>query len=187
MPTSRTELIQRIEPVFIDHGFEGATLTQLARATGLGKASLYHHFPGGKAEMAQALIRRAVEQLHGNAFRRLSEGGPATDRLHNFLDGFADYVDQGDGHCLVAVLTQGSLRERLTEAIGGQFDAWTNDLANVYESLAIKPKVARRYATETLTQLYGALVMCRLMGDNRPFKQTLKRLHKSIDRLVDGF
>jgi len=53
----RDALLRQLGQVFRERGYEGATLTQLAAATGLGKASLYHHFPGGKAEMADVLVR----------------------------------------------------------------------------------------------------------------------------------
>ena len=53
MPRSgidQEQLIEIITEVFIDKGSEGATLTELSRATGLKKASLYYHYPGGKKE-----------------------------------------------------------------------------------------------------------------------------------------
>ncbi len=48
----KLELITILDDVFRRRGYEGATLSVLSRACGLGKASLYHHFPGGKDEMA---------------------------------------------------------------------------------------------------------------------------------------
>ncbi|MEM8810542.1 MAG: TetR/AcrR family transcriptional regulator, partial [Cyanobacteria bacterium P01_G01_bin.38] len=38
--------IAKLTPVFRRYGYEGASLSMLSKATGLGKASLYHHFPG---------------------------------------------------------------------------------------------------------------------------------------------
>ena len=37
-------------------GFEGASMNDLAEATGLKKASLYHRFPGGKQEITEAVL-----------------------------------------------------------------------------------------------------------------------------------
>jgi len=59
----RDALLRQLGQVFRERGYEGATLTQLAAATGLGKASLYHHFPGGKAEMADVLVRDAIADV----------------------------------------------------------------------------------------------------------------------------
>ncbi|MCZ6868932.1 MAG: TetR family transcriptional regulator, partial [Gammaproteobacteria bacterium] len=38
---SREDLLDRLLGVFRDRGFDGATIAEIARATGLGKASLY--------------------------------------------------------------------------------------------------------------------------------------------------
>ena len=40
----RQELEDRLARVFLDYGYEGASLSRLAAASGLGKASLYHHW-----------------------------------------------------------------------------------------------------------------------------------------------
>jgi AcrR family transcriptional regulator len=40
------------------HGFRKASLTDIARHLGVVKTALYHHFPGGKRELMNALIQR---------------------------------------------------------------------------------------------------------------------------------
>ena len=54
----RDEVVARILTVFRDFGFDGASLAELSKATGLGRSSLYHYFPGGKDEMAVAVLER---------------------------------------------------------------------------------------------------------------------------------
>ena len=50
------KLIERLTSVFRIYGYEGASLSRIAEATGLQRASLYHRFPGGKEEMAEAVL-----------------------------------------------------------------------------------------------------------------------------------
>ncbi len=52
-------LLEHLTRVFQKHGYEGASLSLIAAATGLGRASLYHRFPGGKADMALAVLDHA--------------------------------------------------------------------------------------------------------------------------------
>jgi TetR/AcrR family transcriptional regulator, lmrAB and yxaGH operons repressor len=54
--TDRSAAIPALAEAFREHGFEGASLAHLCEATGLGKGSLYHFFPGGKDEMAAAVL-----------------------------------------------------------------------------------------------------------------------------------
>ena len=81
---AKDEIVDRLFAVFRDRGFEGASLADLSRATGLGKSSLYHHFPEGKEQMAQAVLERATAvidseilgaaQAAGDRRRRAAQG-----------------------------------------------------------------------------------------------------------------
>ena len=56
---SRDEVVDRLLTAFRRKGYDGASLADLSAATGLGRSSLYHYFPGGKEEMARAVLDRA--------------------------------------------------------------------------------------------------------------------------------
>jgi AcrR family transcriptional regulator len=53
---SRNEVIARVMAVVRREGYDGASLAELSKATGLGKSSLYHHFPDGKNDMVAAVL-----------------------------------------------------------------------------------------------------------------------------------
>lgn len=182
-PRSRELLLTELSAVFLNRGYEGATLTELARATGLGKASLYHHFPGGKEEMADILLRDAVARLDQTAFARLTEKRSAAERLARFIDGFDQYVAGGEQNCLVAVLAQGSIGERHGEQIAEQFRDWQTRLAGVFEAAGNKPKRASREAHALLAGLYGYLLTARLNRDPQHFRRGIKALKKALPPL----
>jgi TetR/AcrR family transcriptional regulator, lmrAB and yxaGH operons repressor len=178
--TTRASLIDQIGQVFRTRGYEGATLTQLSAATGLSKASLYHHFPGGKAEMADVLLRDAVSEAQRRAFAHLEGSGSPRERLERFIAGYGDYLQYSGGQCLLAVLTLGSGSSDHAQRISEQLDDWQEALARVFESRGQKRKRAVRSAAELLTQLYGAQTMSKLLGDPKYLRQTLKRLGRSF-------
>jgi AcrR family transcriptional regulator len=178
----RSELIGQIGGVFRARGYEGATLTHLAAATGLGKASLYHHFPGGKTEMADVLLREAVAQAERLAFSRLKGADAPGDRLQRFIAGFADYLEQNDGTCLLGVLALGSDREAHRQQITAQFRDWQASLARTFEEAGHKPKRAIRAASELLNLLYGAQAVSKLLNDPQHLRRTLKRLLRGLDK-----
>jgi AcrR family transcriptional regulator len=177
---TRESLEDQLVSVFKKRGYEGATLNQLAEATGLGKASLYHHFPGGKAEMAAVLLRQAVARLQKSAFSRLRKSAPAATRLRLFVDGFSAYTDHGESQCLVAILAQGSAREVHGESISRQFQDWTATLTSVFEETGCKPRRAQRLAADLLARLYGALLTAQLLADPQHFRASIKRIKKSL-------
>ena len=53
---SKPEMLDRLMNLFRDKGFDGASLADISTATGLGKSSLYHHFPNGKEEIARQVL-----------------------------------------------------------------------------------------------------------------------------------
>ena len=176
----QAQLLAQTLPVFRDHGYEGATLNKLASATGLGKASLYHHFPGGKAEIAATLLRQAVARLEKAAFSRLSKRGSPGKRLHDFVDGFAAYTDNGASPCLIAAFSQGSVWEEHGASIEAQFRAWSALLAGTLEEAGYKPKRALREANTLIAALYGDMLLTKLQGDPKHFRQGIKRIKKTL-------
>lgn len=179
---TRTQLIEQLSEVFERNGYAGATLSQLAAAAGLSKSSLYHHFPGGKREMAEALLRHAVAELEVRAFSRLQGPGRPTARLAAFLDGFSGYVEEGAGHCLLAVLAQGGARAELGAQIAAQVRDWLGLLAKTLEESGVKSKRARRLAGDLLDQLYGSLTVGKMLNDPDHFKRATKRVAKRLRR-----
>lgn len=180
----RAGLLDPLAQVFRERGYEGATLTELAAATGLGKASLYHHFPGGKAEMADVLIRDAVSQARALAFARLHGPEPPAERLQRFVSGFADYLEAAGGPCLLGVLAMGSARAVHGEPMAAQFREWRDALAGLFEEAGQKPKRAGRSAADVLNTLYGAQLTAALLGDPKHLTRSLKRLARSLDKTL---
>ena len=81
------DLLCRLSNVFRDVGYEAATLTMLAQATGLQKASLYHRFPEGKEQMAREVLQDAAAWLAdlagvGEVFRRQIQELKAQAQVH---------------------------------------------------------------------------------------------------------
>ena len=58
----------------------------LSQATGLQKASLYHHFPGGKNEMLETAVLATIVELARQVFRFLETNGDAGARIRQVLD-----------------------------------------------------------------------------------------------------
>ena len=176
----RATLLLALRQVFERLGYDAATLNLLAEATGLGKASLYHHFPGGKGEMASVLLRDSVAELERLAFARLGSKRPARERLEQFVDGFQSYVHDGEGNCMLLVLSQGSAAATYGDTIARQYADWTAKLSATCVDAGLKPKRAERVASDLLASLYGHLLTCHLLQDTGRFNKHMKRLKKRL-------
>ena len=164
--------------VFVSHGYHGASLALLAETAGLSKASLYHHFPGGKEQMAVSLVSVAIATAEACAFGYLRGPNPASDRLEKFLDGYLVYTEGGHQPCLLGVLGQNA-PDAIRSQIKEQIEAWRIVLESTLSGLRdIKTKRAARLAEETLCSLYGASLLGQITGDSGCLERSIKRLRK---------
>jgi len=69
---ARERLILTIGRVFRRYGYEGASLSILSRETGLGRSSLHRFFPGGKEDMAMAVLDLTGRFVRDDLMRQLS-------------------------------------------------------------------------------------------------------------------
>ena len=70
--------------VFLERGYDRASMGDIARAAGLGKSSLYHHVTG-KEELLERGLRRALDALFAALKEPAASTGPAVDRLRTMI------------------------------------------------------------------------------------------------------
>ncbi len=177
---SREDLLDRLLLVFRDRGFEGATIAEIARATGLGKASLYHHFPGGKVEMAETLVREVCAHLDREVFAVLKGKGSPSRRVQRMVKGLDQYLDGGHSNCLIGIFSLGTMRNRFGEAMSSEVHGWIDQIADVLMEAALSRKRARRRARDFLIRIQGAIVISRALGTVKPYRQTIKHASKAL-------
>src|SRR5271155_666296 len=93
---SRAELVRTMARLLRDQGYTATGRAQLLAESGVSNGSLYHHFPGGMEELAEAALE-ASGQAVGAALREALDGAPdAALGIVRFLDVAAGPVD-GEG------------------------------------------------------------------------------------------
>src|SRR5512139_2637307 len=65
MSISRDHILESAAEVFSQKGYNGASMSDIAEAVGLQKATLYHHF-GSKQEILAELLDRAMSIVTRN-------------------------------------------------------------------------------------------------------------------------
>lgn len=88
-PSSREKILEVAEARFAQRGFAGVGMREVAEAAGLGKSSLFHHFPS-KAALYVAVLERVVERIEGHVLPTLSLGGDVSGRLDAAIDALVD-------------------------------------------------------------------------------------------------
>jgi len=171
------ELLDKLTEVFRIHGYEGASLSRIAEATGLGRASLYHRFPGGKQEMAEAVLERADSWFATHILAPLTGPGEPAERVREMAKRLDDFYSGGRQSCLLDSLSLGAAGDHgVREHVGRSFAGWRGALVDVARSSGFGRAAARRRADEALVRIQGALVLARATGETNPFARALESL-----------
>lgn len=170
------QVLAQLTEVFQLHGYEGASLSRLSAATGLQRASLYHRFPGGKEEMAAAVLRRAVEWLDAHVLTPLRGGGSPAARVQHMADRLDEFYHRGGRSCLLNTMSFGGDQGLFHQHIRDAVQVWLGAMAEVAVEAGLGPEMARRRAQEALVRIQGSLVLARAAGNTEPFQHALAEL-----------
>ncbi|MEM7230456.1 MAG: TetR/AcrR family transcriptional regulator [Planctomycetota bacterium] len=166
--------------LFRTHGYEGTSLSKLAEASGLVKASLYHRFPGGKEQMANATMDVCLKDFATAVLAPLQESGEPADRLRRTARNIRQYYDGGEQPCLLDTLSLGEIPDSVAERVASTLEAWIGALAAVAREVGHARGDARRRAEDAVAAIEGGLVISRVSGRTQAFDRALKRLPEAI-------
>ena len=172
----RAELLALLGEVFRAHGYDGATLALITEATGLGKGSLYHYFPGGKQQMAAEVLDEIDRWFEVNIFALLRESDDPGRAVAAMIKGVDGYFRSGRRVCLVGVIALGASRDSFTAQVHEYFARWHNALAAVLRRSGFTAGVARQRAEDALLTIQGALVLARARDDAKIFRRAMAEL-----------
>ena len=174
------ELLDHLVDVFRTYGFEGASLSRITEATGLQRASLYHRFPGGKEEMAAAVLSHASQQLGENALSRLEGTTDPAARVRLMAQSLREFYEGGQKSCLLDSLSFSDSSETIHQQVAGAMSFWSKKLEEVAKSSGLSPRAAQRWSEDSLVRIHGALVVARATANCAIFDRILDDLPASL-------
>ena len=172
--TQRAAAIPVLAEAFREYGYEGASVARLCAATGLGKGSLYNFFPGGKQEMAAAVLADVDAWFTASVFEPLRAAGKG-DRaaISDMFDAVTAYFRSGRRVCLQGAFALGRERDLFAATIARYFDRWIAALTAALRAAGSDERTARRAAAETISAIQGAIVLSRALADTEIFLQVI--------------
>lgn len=177
--------------LFRQYGYDGATLSKISEATGLGKASLYHHFPGGKDEMVTEVLSYLERWLDQNVLQTLSGSGEPIARLQQMCDRLNGVYDEGRLPCLSAILLLGSARDLFQRRVQTIYQVWIEAIAQVLLETGLDEDEAQQRAENAAIAIQGSLILAQGLGNPAPFQRVMQQLphtlcHKNDSRLEES-
>ena len=87
----RSLLLKHATALFAEHGYDGLSMSQLAREAQISKALLYHYFPS-KRRLFEAALAEGAEELRARTEPDPSR--PPAEQLSVALDAFLQWVQE---------------------------------------------------------------------------------------------
>ena len=172
----KDEVIDRLFAVFRERGFEGASISDLSRATGLGKSSLYHHFPEGKTQMAEVVLGRAAALIDNAILRVARSPDPLKVRIRRIVATLEQFYAGGRTPCLLGQLAGSEIGATAQWSLQQAFDHWIKAIEELARDGGMPPARARAFAEDWVARLQGALIIQAATGTAGPFERALKAL-----------
>jgi len=159
-------------------GYHHTGLNQIVADSGAPKGSMYHYFPGGKAELAVAAVNHAAAAVSARIGEILQAGLPPVGALEAVIDFFAGEMEASafTKGCPVATI---SLEEAATtplirDACARAYGGWQAGLAAFLQAHGVAEP---RTAAETFIMLLeGALILARVQLSAEPLRRLKTRL-----------
>lgn len=174
----RADTIEPLAEVFREHGYEGASLALISKATGLGKGSLYHVFPGGKDEMVCVVLDEIGGWFEARIYEPLRTCDGAGSAIAAMFEAVADYFRSGRRVCLVGVLAVSNARSRFAAAITNYFVRWVDALEVPLRRRGGSAADARLDAEEIVLAIQGAIILARALDNPAVFERAIERLRE---------
>jgi TetR/AcrR family transcriptional regulator, lmrAB and yxaGH operons repressor len=175
----KDEILSRLMALFREHGYDGTSMSDISAATGLGKSSIYHHFPGGKQQMAAAALEHLAATLDP-VLESLGDRRPPRAKLDALLGALDDFYQGGRAACLLERLTASVDRTRLARPLAASFRSLLGAFEKLSQEAGVDRAEARRRAEDAVVRIEGSLIVAAGTGDPQVFRRAMETIRATL-------
>ena len=173
---TRDRLIGAMLHALRTKGFHGVGLNELLGEAQAPKGVLYHHFPGGKTELALAAIEHVVEHMTLGLEHLLSRHRDPVQALTQWVTE-AQKVLLASGYeagCPLATIALESTAQDkpIRQAVAKGFEAIRSTLKKALVANGLEREHAGSLAALIVSAYEGGLIQARVAGSQKPLQDT---------------
>ena len=174
-PGTRERLIAAMTDALRRRGLHGIGLTELLQAAGAPKGVLYHHFPGGKTELAIAAIDRVVERMTGGLDQLLATTPDPLNAMRQWIRGATERLQRTgfESGCPLATVALESTPDdkALREALARAFARLRERIALALQAADMPAERAAGVAALIVAAYEGGLLQARVAHSIEPVQR----------------
>jgi TetR/AcrR family transcriptional regulator, lmrAB and yxaGH operons repressor len=184
----RERLLNGARRLLAEKGYAGMELRDVAERGKAPRGSIYHHFPGGKRQLAIEAAELEGTEIRAAIERSLRERGLA-ETLTMFGEMFRRRVkDQPERlGCPVAAAALARPEDpALAAAATKAFQSWEAPIAAALRDEGVGKRDAETFAGLVVSTVEGALIRARAAGDEAPLASAVAGLRAALDALLNS-
>jgi len=180
---TRDRLIAAAVTLFQARGYHAVGLSEILSKARAPKGSLYHHFPGGKAELAEVAIEWLRDEIVGFLDGAAESGTPPDETISDIVRGTAKWLKANNFRqgALLAILGQevAAGDERVTAAVAHAYQAVLQAFCRILATG--DPPLGRGDAVAIIAMLDGAVAVCRATRSTEPLRDVSAAIGKLLE------
>lgn len=167
-----------------EQGVEATSFSQVVKHSGAPRGSIYHHFPGGKAQLVEEATRYAgdrIAKLLTKAAGERDDPAGAIDALSRFWSTVLQDSGFTAGCPVLAATLEGDRSPAARAAAGEVFARWEGLWAELLQRAGVPERRARSLASIAISAVEGAVILSRAERSRAPLERVIDELHTLFD------
>ncbi len=182
----RERLLNGARKLLAEKGYAGMELRDVAERGKAPRGSIYHHFPGGKSQLAAEAAELEGAEIKALIESSLEQRGLA-QTLTMFGEIFRRRVKDKPEHlgCPVAAAALARPEDpALAAAATAAFQSWEDPIAAALHDQGVAAQEAAAFAGLVVSTIEGALIRARAAADQAPLDAAVAGLGQALDGLL---
>jgi AcrR family transcriptional regulator len=183
----REQMIRSAVKLMRERGVEATSLSEVIEHSGAPRGSIYHHFPGGKAQLIEEATRYAGEFTAAGLVAALGAGDPLA-AVREFAGSWTRILDRSGfaaGCPVVAAALEGDRAPATRDAAGAALARWEELVAGALAPHT-GPERAGSIATLFIASIEGAVVISRAQRSTAPLERVARELELVLRAALSG-
>lgn len=177
---TRQRLIAAMADLLQRKGLHGIGLSEVLAKAQAPKGVLYHHFPGGKVELAIAAIQTSISRITLSLEQSSTTHQSVVQALRSWLERSQKRLEKSGfelGCPLATVALESTATDRaLRQALQEGFIALRSALTRMLVKAGMKTARAAQFSTLIVSAYEGALLQSRVACSEKPASETMELL-----------
>ena len=183
-------IIERVAPIFNKKGYTGTYLSDMEKATGLTKGSIYGNFKN-KDEVALEAFKYNLNQLNEKIRSRINKATTSKEKIGQFIafyeEEYENIIQNGGCPILNTAVDADDGNEILKKAVQKAIKNWIvlieNILTEGINNHEFKKMDTYRFAVKIISIIEGSIMLSKTLGNKNIIKHNIENLKNEINKI----